>query len=363
MRRSWLATLFGAALAASALTHQARATPYDAIYVFGDSLSDNGNLAEVYPPGNTTGFPNPPSYHQSFTNGPVAVSDLAAGLGLPLNPSLWLSGFADVKGLFPGVAPGTNYAVAGATSNALATGGPSSINLPQQVLAYNFASHGVADSNALYVVMIGGNDVRNATLQTAGSSQTPAAASSIATGVQTELAAISTLAGIGARQFLVVNVPDVGVIPEFAQDDPSQASLATQLTRLYNSELSAGLAGLPVPASTSLSLFDLFSYNGNIDANAAAYGLTDTTDACYTNTPVSAATSPQCGPNAQNIGSFVYWDSIHPTAQVHALWAQGMEATLGVSVPEPSTLVLLPLAAALAMLRPRRRRMEGEQAL
>jgi phospholipase/lecithinase/hemolysin len=51
-----------ALLAASA----AQAADFSAEYVFGDSLSDNGNLASVF----GTNFPNPPSFHNSFTNGP-----------------------------------------------------------------------------------------------------------------------------------------------------------------------------------------------------------------------------------------------------------------------------------------------------
>lgn len=99
-----------AAMASSAL-----AAPYSAEYVFGDSLSDRGNLAEAVYHSN---FPNPPSSHDSFTNGPVAVQVLAQSFGLNADPSLWLTGFRDVYGLFGGASyvPGTNYAVAGATS-------------------------------------------------------------------------------------------------------------------------------------------------------------------------------------------------------------------------------------------------------
>jgi outer membrane lipase/esterase len=58
----------GALLAASA----AGAAGFSAEYVFGDSLSDDGNLAAAL----GTNFPDPPSFDNSFTNGPVAVSAL-----------------------------------------------------------------------------------------------------------------------------------------------------------------------------------------------------------------------------------------------------------------------------------------------
>ena len=92
------------------------------------------------------------------------------------------------------------------------------INLPEQVAAYSAyasANPGSVDpSDSLYVIMIGGNDVRNAALQGTG-------AAAIQAGVDAELAAITTLVKEDARNFLIVDVPNVGLIPEFAQDNPS----------------------------------------------------------------------------------------------------------------------------------------------
>ena len=328
----------------TALATNAHAAAYTAEYVFGDSLSDDGNLADVFYHQN---FPNPPSYGDSFTNGPVATQLLANSLGLTLRPSLWVTAFQDTFNLLGGASfvPGTNYAVAGATAAPNPVGGIPGINLPQQVAAFGAATVLQADPNALYVVMIGGNDVRNAALQGTGGA-------AVTAGVQAELGAIEVLADEGAKNFLVVNVPNVGIIPEFAQDNPSLAATATQFSLMYDSELSAGLAALALPGVTQ---FDLYSYNNALIDNAASYGLTDTTDRCYTDTPLGSATSPQCGPGAANIGQFVYWDSIHPTQQVQALWAQGFEQALGVDVPEPSTAVLLS-AGLLGLLGLTRRR-------
>ncbi len=161
------------------------AVSYDAEYVFGDSLSDRGNLAETgilqteagLP---VTNFPNPPSNHDSFTNGPTAVQILANDLGLNANPSLWVTGFADINNLFGGASytPGTNYAVAGATSALAAKGGVPAHQPAEQTAAYLLGSGGKADPNALYTVFIGGNDVRNAALSGGGATARP-----ITTGV------------------------------------------------------------------------------------------------------------------------------------------------------------------------------------
>jgi outer membrane lipase/esterase len=300
-----VACLSGALLGASA----GRATDFSAEYVFGDSLSDTGNLAELLNVENFQAhgfyfgnFPNPPSFHDSFTNGPVAVQGLAQSLGLDANPSLWVTDFKDPAGLFggPSFVPGTNYAVAGATSALAAVGGPTGINLPEQVAAYSAFVSDHANRNALYVVMIGGNDVRNGALQGTG-------ATAITAGVHAELAAISTLSSEDAKHFLVVNVPNVGVIPEFAQDNPTLSATATALSQLYDKDLALGLAALDptLAAGTTLQEFNLYAFNTQLLPDLPSLGITNTTDPCFTDTPLSAATTSACGPDGKNIDSFL----------------------------------------------------------
>jgi phospholipase/lecithinase/hemolysin len=99
----WRMSFALAVLCSSALLGGSAAqASFSAEFVFGDSLSDNGNLAVLTGP-----FASPPSFDNSFTNGPVAVQLLAQSLGLSANASLWLAG--------PSVPAGTNYAVGGAT--------------------------------------------------------------------------------------------------------------------------------------------------------------------------------------------------------------------------------------------------------
>jgi phospholipase/lecithinase/hemolysin len=307
---------------------------FSAEYVFGDSLSDRGNLAELL---NVEGlisgnFPDPPSFHDSFTNGNVAVQDLAQSLGLNANPSLWVTDFKDPAGLFGGPAfvPGTNYAVAGATA---ATPDPVSINLLSQVAAFDAFTSDHADPNALYVIMIGGNDVRDAVM---GPSED--AAATITAGVDAEIAAISTLSGDDAKHLLIVNVPNVGQIPEFS-GDPTEAEDGMTYSQTYNTDLAEKLRALDpkLPSGTVLQEFNLYGLSTDILNNAASLGFTDTTDPCFTDTPLSPATTSGCGPGGANIDSFIYWDDIHPTARVQALWAQGFLS----AVPEPSTWAML----------------------
>ena len=215
-------------------------------------------------------FPDPPSFDNSFTNGPVAVQLLAESLGLSANASLWLTG--------PAVPAGTNYAVGGATAALrLRSARAVNINLPTQVGAYSLYASDHADPNALYVVMIGGNDVRNAA--------SGAGASAVTAGVQAELAAISTLSKEDVKHFLVVNVPNVGLIPQFTEADPPNPTRPRTprcSAKCTTRSFLMGLAGLGLGAT--LTEFDLYDFNTNILANAAALGFTNTTDPCYSGT-------------------------------------------------------------------------------
>jgi phospholipase/lecithinase/hemolysin len=308
--------VMGAATAAKA---------YDAEYVFGDSLSDNGNAAEL----EGANYPDPPSYHDAYTNGPVAVAVLAKSLGLPaLEPSLWANNFTDEHNLFgAGFTPGTNYAFAGATANLV--GYPDFYwNLPQQVAAYTEHVSNVADPSALYVIMIGGNDVIDAV-----TSNPPLKDTYIESGVDSEVAQITTLADDGARNFLIVNVPNVGLIPLLS--GTLGAALATDYSQLYDATLQMQLHGLALPAGTALNEFNLYDYNEGILANATTLGFKNTTQPCFSDAPGTADSTTGC--SITNVNNFIYWNDVHPSGHVQALWAGGMEAV----VPETSTWAML----------------------
>ena len=141
--------------------------------------------------------------------------------GLSLTPSLWVTGFKDPAGLFGGVSfmPGTNYAVAGALS---ATPSPVSINLLSQVGAYSVYASGHADPDALYVVMIGGNDVRDAALDGTGVS---GGNGRRRRGIGRDLDAF----GRGRQALSGGQRSQCRNHPEFAQDHPTLAASATAL--------------------------------------------------------------------------------------------------------------------------------------
>ncbi len=80
------------------LTSIASAGAYSDLIVYGDSLSDNGNLFAF--DGGT--YPPPPYYMGRMSNGPVAVEDLAHNLGLPLLDFAWIGATTGVGNLVDG---------------------------------------------------------------------------------------------------------------------------------------------------------------------------------------------------------------------------------------------------------------------
>jgi len=87
------------AIAASLLFSTAvAAADFNQVIVFGDSLSDNGNLSQVLPPAGLT-----PPLRFTTNPGTVAIENVANGLGAPIGPSL--SGGTDFAWGVPAYSP------------------------------------------------------------------------------------------------------------------------------------------------------------------------------------------------------------------------------------------------------------------
>lgn len=305
----------------------ARAGAYDAIYAFGDSLSDTGNIFAA------TGGAEPaaPYANGQFSNGPVWVQDLAAGLGVaPLTPSLL---------------GGTDFAYGGAqtgttvfhTANATDLTGSAG-----QVSQFE-AAHATADPKALYTIWIGSNDLLAAI---------KAPASQIPTGIGQAVAnvdgAIAALAAEGAKNFLILTVPDLGKTPDAIAGGPAAQAGASALAVAFNATLLNGSG--PIPSLPSLAtvdgldvhVLDTFAALDSIVANPGTFGFTNVTSPCLVGAVNYAGGTP-CAPTVAAQDQYLFWDDIHPTAAGHAIIAAD---ALAATVPEPATLALLGLGLA-----------------
>ena len=156
---------------------------YTEIVAFGDSLTDTGNR---YAATGGTEPASPPYDAGRWTNGPLWVEHLAAGLGLPA-PT-------------PSALGGTDYASADASTALSGYAHNGSANIGTQITTY-LAAHPVVDGRQLFVIWGGTNDFG------------PHSTADPAASVANLSAEITELAKAGAKQFLVPNLIPLGEVP------------------------------------------------------------------------------------------------------------------------------------------------------
>jgi phospholipase/lecithinase/hemolysin len=280
----------------------ASAGPFRGMVVFGDTLSDTGNVFTVTEPVLEDSIPvSPPYFKGRFSNGPVWVEILAAMLDLKLSPFL--------KG-------GTNFAFGGAETGLdkqdlfehdIDVLIPSIRTQVTTFLVQHLFDK--ADPAALYMVWGGANDLRDALV----TATNPLAEAQVA--VDNLAAAIEDLADARAVYFLVPNMPNLGRTPESRMRGPEAVARATAVSVAFNNALATTLHALDAEHHITIIRLDTFARLEEIMANPTAFGFTNVTDACLAGDPFSGGT-PCAQPEAH-----LFWDSIHPTAAAHALLA------------------------------------------
>jgi outer membrane lipase/esterase len=299
------------------------ATPYSALYVFGDSLSDNGNatagnfidatqVIQANPPFVPVANMYVPSKTYAsgvFSNGPVWATQFATMIGVGLTPSLL---------------GGTDYAVGGAKTS----GGDFPLN--GQVSAFIGAlGANPAPSSALYVIAGGGNNARD-TFQALATQADFGVIGSTASAAAAQYAndvgnMVDQLQAKGAQNIIVWNTPNIGLAPALRSIPLTASGLTgSQLGSLISGSLNGALA-TRLAGETGVLTFDLYGLVGQASAN----GFTNTTDACG---------APSNAGVCADISKAIFWDGIHPTTAAHGFIAQQMFA---LAVPEPSEIAML----------------------
>ena len=362
-----LALASSAAFAQSAPPVQAssHAGLFDQMVVFGDSLSDNGNLSLASQLPQIVRFTTNP--------GQTGIESVADYLGVPMTPAL---------------AGGTDFAFGGAGLLNNSPGTPSSVPLlPAQLGMYLQATGNKADPNALYAVWGGANDVFYAATSGAAAAtaqqliqqniaaqvqsaiannvipNNPAAIAAFTAQITpivtqqvvaqvtagagvsslmdqaqiqaylqqaatTELGMIGQLRQAGARYVMVFNLPNIGLTPSALAQGATTAGQLTGLSITYNSALNAGLANAGVniiPVNTFAMLTELISDPGR-------YGFTNTTAPACTGSSFGCLPAGTPGatstyqPGTQN--TYVFADGVHPTTATHAMLAQYVESII-----------------------------------
>lgn len=307
---------------------------FDRLYVFGDSLSDPGNIFNATSAArliddflnlddvDVSITPlNPPYFEGRFSNDLVWVDRLAAELDIDLTPSTELSIIApgieidfpltldfddgfdlEVSPYFDGktTEQSINFAFGGAQTGVGEAGEFGDI-IPgiQQQVEWFVEDHQLfdqtADPDALYIISGGRNDYIDPSINP----------EDVVNNLESE---IQSLYDIGARDFLVSNLSDLGQIPA----TPSEfADSFTDLTEIHNDlleqtvdELNDSLTGADIAILDLNFLFD------DVLENPSDYDLTNVSDPYLDPLTLTPSTDA-------NVDEYLFYDTIHPTAAGH----------------------------------------------
>ena len=330
---------FGLALWLLPLSTSAKA--FSSLFVYGDSLSDTGNafLATGEIQEIPFGGLIPDSAYSSgrLSNGPVWVEYLADDLGMDLSAESFLGG-------------GTNFAFGGALTGPQPTL-PTSLSpsLIEQVGLFQAVED--VSPEALFIVYGGGNDARGAAQQLLGGLDAEASAT-VEQGVTNVTEIVSFLASSGARNFLIPNLPDLGLTPEATRGPVGLVEASTAMSTEFNTLLEQTLLSFQSDPTLNFTEIDTFEFTRSIVDSPENFGLLasfNTTDPCI-------ETDSVC----DDPDEYFFYDGIHPTTVGHSEFAQVASQKLQPvpellqPVPEPSTLVG-GLAVGLAAIWRRRK--------
>jgi thermolabile hemolysin len=257
----------------------AAAPSFDAIYVFGDSLSDTGNEPA-----------EPVAHYQGrWSNGPLWIEYLSTRLGLSYVAT-------------------NNFARSGAQCDDAYT----------QTQAFTPVGD---NSRSLFVVWAGGNDFlqeydQNGFSDSKWDQQTTYSAASLGN-------AVNELYAKGARHILVPNTVDVTEIPTLNYLPDFLRSYLRGKVNSFNSKLQTQLDVIRT-AHPELNLYrcDAFARLKALLGTARQFGFTEwNIDALADVTMFDKSFD---GPGS----NYVFWDPIHPTTKAHGIIADWFHAVV-----------------------------------
>ena len=341
------------------------------VIVFGDSLSDTGNVytaaAQTFPPSPPYG--GLPGIHDQVPGLEIAPGRFTDGLN-------WVEYLADNLGVTRpaprGINPlpgGTNYAWGGATTGLTAatytttlgpippdgtvTGGqPVGAQIGTYLTDRLAGTVAAPSEETLFVYWAGSNDFL------LDNERFPArTAARVALGLETLIAA-------GAKQILVPNAPSLestpaigDAIPSFFVADDISNNLDRRVNR-FNNLLDRTLAQIAT-RHPNVSIYDV-DVNGLLDSvitDPATFGLSNVTVPVVNETELFINMNPNPYPTVTSPTGFInvpppvifeslFWDGVHPTTVAHGIFAGAAINSLlagplsNVAIPEPTSAIV-----------------------
>lgn len=277
--------------------------PFSQFVVFGDSLSDAGTFPDVSSPTfdglrftNRTG----PTYGPGEAYGEVGTQRLASMLGLQSQSAT------------PVLRPdsgGTNYAVGGYRTDEILDSITRASD-PTGATPYPgyLTENPRVDSNALYYLNGGGNDIFQGR--------------DMVTAASDLVAGVGALQAAGARYIIVSDLPDVGSTPLGTVNNAIDAW--NGLSTTFNNELASRLqaqGGNYVLVNNRLLLAEVradlaaFGFDPNVPQTAVCFDPSSSTAPCLPDPTYSI------GGTAPDPNRLMFNDGVHPTTAVHQISA------------------------------------------
>ena len=301
----------------------------NSFYVFGDSLSDNGNnfIGQNYVRDNLNpniDTPSPLYFPGRASNGFVWTDYLAQENGLSLTPVLEFAevtpvsensnGEYEINSSFGGntATQSTNFAFGGAKlvndysdpGNLFTPSISTQIDWFLKDLKFKQIQ---ASEDALYVILGGANDYLSGDF---------AEPNEPVTVVES---AITSLYDAGARYFLVPNIPDLGNTPLARTFSDEEIAFLTDVSNRHNDLLEKTLRKLKQDLpDIKIKFADFRALGIDITNDPFAFGLTNVTDSYLT------WENPDFSTAGKNPDDYLFFDEIHLTTVAHLLIADAM---------------------------------------
>ncbi len=333
----FLSAAVAAAMSACAAA-RANTLPFNKVVVFGDSLSDVGNLAAATA-NSATHYPAPPPAYApgEYTDGAdTTPSTNILGVWVQQLNNNFLN-FSPLKASLLG---GTDYAYADAVTGTYGTGVGSQIPGMQTQVNTFLTGSPAAPANALYTFLGGANDIAQAAASNPFTIDTAAATAAI--NIDHE---IQQIYNAGGRDFMWVNLPPLNLTPAAIAAGTLAQAAAASATATFNSAWQSDITSLQA-ANPGIHIIgeNAYALTNTVVANPAKYGFTNTT-------------TPAQGLSNVNPNHYFFWDTTHPTTAADQLLAsQAFHDINTTFVPEPSAILLLAVGACCTVPLRRRRR-------
>ncbi len=280
------------------------AAPVNKMVVFGDSLSDNGNLYDYM----KQQLPlSPPYYKGRFTNGPVWV-ELLTKFYYPNSSKEHLA----------------DYAYGGAGVLDEADDDDTMFTLRRELDSYFLSHQDKADPDSMFIVWIGSNNYLGVP------DDAEKVVDMVIGGIENGL---KRLAEKGAKHILVVNVPDLGRVPIAREFDA--VDRMSYISKLHNDSLNHKMDELKKQYPEIHWLyFDVNMVFDDMTTDPVRFGFINTMDTCYEAATLNSTSLKRHSllkmvskiqlqqPNRDACKGYLFFDPVHPTAPAHLLMAE-----------------------------------------